>query len=261
MVGINRAEVRNCVNYETACELVSAFQEFESSDDLRVAVLYGKGGTFCAGYDLKSVTEYDESKMHPPDGLMDPSQWRNLGPSMMQISKPVIGAISGYAVAGGLELALMCDMRVVEESAILGVFCRRFGVPLIDGGTVRLPALIGLSRAMDLILTGRPVDAKEAHAIGLANRVVADGTAVGEALKLAGSLCNLPQQCMLADRRSAYHAAYQASTYEEAFQYEYEHGKEVVKGESVKGFKRFQSGEGRHGKTVEPENLDLKSKL
>ncbi|KAG0410668.1 hypothetical protein HPB47_012208, partial [Ixodes persulcatus] len=169
LVGINRPEKRNCVDSETACQLVQAFRDFDADDSVNVAVLHGKGGTFCAGYDLSELSEAAD------DSPLDEDSWP-MGPSAMLTRKPTVAAVNGYAVAGGLELALWCDLRVVDETAVMGVFCRRFGVPLLDGGTVRLPALIGLSRALDLILTGRPVSAKEALDIGLANRVVSCGT-------------------------------------------------------------------------------------
>uniref|UniRef100_A0A8D0CKL6 Bone morphogenetic protein 6 n=1 Tax=Scleropages formosus TaxID=113540 RepID=A0A8D0CKL6_SCLFO len=171
-IGINRPTVRNAVDRETARRLLEEFNTFEGDPTLTVAVLHGIGGNFCAGYDLKELAHHSASLKLEQDVTKGPGP---MGPSRLQLSKPVVAAISGYAVAGGLELALLADLRVVERSAIMGVFCRRFGVPLIDGGTVRLPRLIGLSRALDLILTGRPVGAEEALAFGLANRVVPDG--------------------------------------------------------------------------------------
>ncbi|CAL8398322.1 unnamed protein product [Arctogadus glacialis] len=171
-VAINRPQVRNAVDRETARRLLEELKAFDSDDQLSVAVLHGKGGNFCAGYDLKELANHTAALKLEQDVTKSPGP---MGPSRLQLSKPLIAAVSGYAVAGGLELALLADLRVVEESAIMGVFCRRFGVPLIDGGTVRLPRLIGLSRALDLILTGRPVGAQEALAFGLANRVVPDG--------------------------------------------------------------------------------------
>src|SRR6476659_7272203 len=194
---LDRPAAKNAVDRDTAEALADAFRNFDADDNARVGVLYGDHGTFCAGADLKALASGKPNRVAPDgDGPM--------GPSRMLLSKPVIGAIAGYAVAGGLELALWCDLRVAEEDATLGVFCRRFGVPLIDGGTIRLPRLIGLSRAMDLILTGRAVDAQEALAIGLANRVVARGTARAEAEALARDIARWPQLCMRGDRRSAY---------------------------------------------------------
>ena len=190
---MNRPEARNAVNGPAAAELYAAFDEFDKDDSASVAVLWGDNGTFCAGADLKALGTPDANPVH----RTGPGP---MGPSRMVLSKPVIAAVSGYAVAGGLELALWCDMRVVEEDAVMGVFCRRWGVPLIDGGTVRLPRLIGHSRAMDMILTGRGVDADEALAMGLANRVVPKGQARQRAEELAAELAALPQQCMRSDR-------------------------------------------------------------
>jgi len=246
MIGINRPEKRNCVNQATAQELIKAFDTFETSEDLYVAVLYGKGGTFCAGYDLGELGTADPSSSFTLEPVTLAGNGP-MGPSRKMFNKPVIAAVSGYAVAGGLELACMCDLRVMEESAIMGVFCRRFGVPLLDGGTVRLPQLIGLSRALDVILTGRPVTAKEALDMGLANRVVPNGTAVGEATKLAQSLCNFPQECMRRDRVSAYNSCFNAPTLNEAFNFEWNNAKDVVSKESVHGAKRFVEGVGRSG--------------
>src|SRR5262244_1153011 len=194
---MDRPEARNAVDGPAARALAEAFREFEHDDRLRVAVLWGAGGTFCAGADLKARGTERGLKLAPDgDGPM--------GPSRLAFTKPTIAAVEGYAVAGGLELALMCDLRVAAETAIFGVFCRRWGVPLIDGGTVRLPRLIGLSRALDLILTGRPVDAREALTFGLANRVVAPGRALESAQQLAAELARFPQATMRADRASAY---------------------------------------------------------
>ncbi|CAH1773247.1 unnamed protein product, partial [Owenia fusiformis] len=245
LIGINRPEKRNCVNSQTAAQLVQAFRTFENDDSLRVAVLHGKGGNFCAGFDLSQLSEGGVS----PENFPDPNDGLGpMGPSKMVFNKPVIAAVSGYAVAGGLELSLMCDMRIVEETAIMGVFCRRFGVPLIDGGTVRLPALIGLSRAMDMILTGRGVSANEALQMGLANRVVPIGTAVGEAVKIAQTISNFPQECMLRDRKSAYHATYDAPSHTDAMCYELDNAKHVINLESVQGAGRFVTGAGKGGK-------------
>jgi enoyl-CoA hydratase len=194
---LDRPEVKNAVDRATAAELSAAFQAFDRDEEARVGVLFGAGGTFCAGADLKAIAGGELNQVEASgDGP--------LGPTRMLLGKPVIAAVSGYAVAGGLELALWCDLRVVEEDATLGVFCRRWGVPLIDGGTVRLPRLIGLSRALDLILTGRAVDAAEALQIGLANRVVPPGTARAAAEELARTLAALPQTCLREDRLSTY---------------------------------------------------------
>ncbi|MFE0514629.1 crotonase/enoyl-CoA hydratase family protein, partial [Streptomyces sp. NPDC058964] len=194
-VVLSRPEVRNAVDGPTAAELASAFRAFEADDNARVAVLWGEGGTFCAGADLKAAgTAQGNRVAEDGDGPM--------GPTRMRLSKPVIAAVAGHAVAGGLELALWCDLRVAEEDAVFGVFCRRWGVPLIDGGTVRLPRLIGTSRAMDLILTGRPVPAREAYEIGLANRLVPRGRAREEAEDLAATVAPIPHACQRGVRAS-----------------------------------------------------------
>lgn len=239
-VVLDRPERRNAVDRATAEALAEAFREFEADDEARVAVLHGDHGTFCAGADLKAITEGTPNRVEPDgDGPM--------GPSRMVLAKPVIASIAGHAVAGGLELALWCDLRVVEETAVLGVFCRRWGVPLIDGGTVRLPRLIGLSRALDLILTGRPVDAEEALSIGLANRVVAPGTAREEAEALARSIAAFPQVCMRADRRSAYESFDRDLA--GAMARELELGMSAVTDPAMlEGTTRFRDGAGRGGR-------------
>ena len=238
-ITINRPDVRNAVDAETAAKLVNAFNTFEANSSLKVAVLTGQGEHFCSGADLTAIAEGRGNRIEVDgDGPM--------GPSRMHLSKPVICAISGYAVAGGLELALWCDLRVADETAILGVFCRRWGVPLIDGGTVRLPRLVGLSHAMDLILTGRPVDAPEALSIGLVNRVVPKGQALQSARSLAQSIASFPQQCMLADRESAYQGM--SNSFGAALEYEFRQGLRVLAEESVPGAKRFSAGAGRRGR-------------
>jgi enoyl-CoA hydratase len=234
---LDRPAVRNAVDGPTAALLADAFRAFEADDEARVAVLWGAGGTFCSGADLKAMGG-ERSNRVAPDGDAP------MGPSRMALSKPVIAAVAGHAVAGGLELACWCDLRVVEEDAVLGVFCRRWGVPLIDGGTVRLPRLIGLSRALDLILTGRPVDAHEAHAIGLANRVVGVGEARFAAEALAAELAKLPQTAMLGDRRSAYESY--GVDLEAAMANELQIGVEALR-EGVAGAARFAEGAGRGG--------------
>ncbi|CAG2171577.1 unnamed protein product, partial [Oppiella nova] len=244
LIGINRPEKRNCVNRQTAGQLLQAFEDFDRDTTSRVAVLHGNGGTFCAGYDLQELSQTDATVeslitrgpmvcILSEDDLNATVETHLNGPTMMLTSKPIIGAIDGYAVAGGLELALLCDLRVVEESAIMGVFCRRFGVPLLDGGTVRLQRLVGLSRALDLILTGRPIEAKEALEFGLANRVVAIGTALGQAYNLAKSITKFPQECLKADRKSTYYAAYDSNSLDESLRYEFENGKHIITKESV----------------------------
>lgn len=252
---LDRAEVRNAVDRATAISLAEAFLAFEQDEEASVAVFHGAHGTFCAGADLKAFARSasgDNAAMnritHPGTG-MDFNRLETsgpMGPSRMVLSKPVIAAISGHAVAGGMELALWCDMRVMEEDAVFGIFCRRFGVPLIDGGTVRLPRLIGHSRAMDLILTGRPVAADEALAIGLANRVVAAGTAREEAEKLAAEIARLPQTCLRHDRMSAIEQWDLA--YDQAMENEFRHGQvTLASAESLQGAQRFASGKGRGG--------------
>ncbi len=237
---IDRREVRNAVDSETAAQLVEAFRDFEADNTADVAVLYGDHGHFCAGADLKAVAREAGSNRMTLDGDGP------MGPSRMRLSKPVIAAVAGSAVAGGLELAIWCDMRVAEESARFGVFCRRWGVPLVDGGTVRLPRLIGHSRAMDMILTGREVSAGEALAMGLANRVVADGSCRAEAETLARQIASFPSACMRSDRMSA--CEQWDMDYSQAMANEFEKGLEVVRsGETLAGASRFASGEGRHG--------------
>lgn len=240
VVTLSRPEVRNAVDAATAGALADAFREFDANPDSDVAVLYGEYGTFCAGADLKALAaESGSNRLNPEgDGPM--------GPSRMLLGKPVIAAIAGHAVAGGLELALWCDLRVVERSAVMGVYCRRWGVPLIDGGTIRLPRLIGHSRALDLILTGRAVDAQEAMQIGLANRLVENGEALDAALELAGQLSRFPQNCLRSDRLSAY--GQWSMSLEQALGNEFRRGLSVIESrETVEGASRFAAGKGRHG--------------
>jgi enoyl-CoA hydratase len=239
IVTIDRPEVRNAVDAETAQALAEAFKRFDADEGALVAVLTGAGGYFCAGADLKAVATGELRELSAEgDGPM--------GPTRMHLSKPVIAAIEGHAVAGGLELAVWCDLRVVAEDAVLGVFCRRFGVPLIDLGTVRLPRLIGHSRAMDLILTGRPVPAKEAALIGLANRVAPTGEALDVAIALAEEIASHPQRCMRSDRRSAIEQW--GMTEDEAMRNELQLGLDTIEsGETVSGATRFRDGAGRHG--------------
>jgi enoyl-CoA hydratase len=239
---LDRPERRNAVDRATAEALADAFRSFDEDTSARVGVLYGDHGTFCAGADLKAIASGTPNRVDPEgDGPM--------GPSRMLLSKPVIAAIAGHAVAGGLELALWCDLRVVEEDAVLGVFCRRFGVPLIDGGTVRLPRLMGLSRALDLILTGRAVNATEALAMGLANRIVAKGEARRAAETLAGEIAAMPQMCMRTDRMSTYEQF--DLSFQDALRNELRHGLHALAGEGVEGATRFAGGAGRHGSKVE----------
>ncbi|MCW2752768.1 MAG: Enoyl-CoA hydratase [Marmoricola sp.] len=245
VVTIDRPEARNAVDRPTAESLAEAFRAFDADSDLSIAILTGAGGTFCAGADLKAVGGENGNRVERDgDGPM--------GPSRMDLSKPVIAAIEGYAVAGGIELALWCDLRVAASDAVLGVFCRRWGVPLIDGGTVRLPRLIGESRAMDLILTGRPVQADEALAIGLVNRVVPPGEALGAARVLATELAAFPQACLRSDRASA--RGQWSHSESAAIAAELEHGIPTLLAESLAGAARFAAGSGRHGSFGETES-------
>ena len=234
---LDRPHARNAVDGPTAMALYEAFDAFDRDEDASVAVLWGDHGTFCAGADLKAIGTPESNPTHR-------SGPGPMGPTRMILSKPVIAAVSGYAVAGGLELALWCDLRVVEENAVFGVFCRRWGVPLIDGGTVRLPRLIGHSRAMDMILTGRAVDAHEALAMGLANRVVPNGQSRAAAEELAADLARLPQGCMRSDRLSALHQWGHSQA--EALDFEFGSLARVA-AESIDGARRFADGAGRHG--------------
>ena len=240
IVRLARPQVRNAVDGATATALADAFRDFDANPDSDVAILHGEYGTFCAGADLKAVAaEQGSNRLSAQgDGPM--------GPSRMVLGKPVIAAIAGHAVAGGLELALWCDLRVVERSAVMGVYCRRWGVPLIDGGTIRLPRLIGHSRAMDLILTGRAVDAEEALNMGLANRLVEEGEALNGALELAELLCRFPRNCLRSDRLSA--CEQWDLSLEDALANEFRRGMEVIESrETVAGATRFAQGRGRHG--------------
>ncbi len=236
---LSRPDVRNAVDRDTAAALAEQFRAFERDEDAEVAVLWGEHGHFCAGADLRAIAEGRPNRLaHDGDGPM--------GPTRMILDKPVIAAIAGYAVAGGMELALWCDLRVMESDATLGVFCRRFGVPLIDGGTVRLPHVVGLGRALDLILTGRAVGAIEAHAIGLVDRVVAPGQARAAAESLAAEIAALPQTCLRSDRRAVYGGLGQPLL--EAMRHEFECGTQVLRAaDFVAGPQRFRDGAGRHG--------------
>lgn len=236
---INRPDVRNAVDNETADGLVEAFRAFDADADQLVAVLCGAEGAFCAGADLKQVASGERRARWRLDGDGP------MGPSRLALSKPVIAAVAGHAVAGGLELAIWCDMRVAEESAIFGVYCRRWGVPLIDGGTVRLPRLIGQSHALDMILTGRPVDAAEALRMGLANRVVPHGEARAAAEALALELSRFPQMCMNQDRASVYRQW--DLPFAHAMNAEFSHGIAAVAAEGQAGAARFADGAGRSG--------------
>ena len=240
IVTILRPEVRNCVDRETAGALADAFRRFDGDAALSVAVLTGAGGCFCAGADLKAVASGGANRVEETgDGPM--------GPSRMLLSKPVIAAVEGYAVAGGLELAAWCDLRVAARDAVFGVFCRRWGVPLVDGGTIRLPRLLGMSHAMDLILTGRGVSGEEAQRMGLANRLVAPGEALAAAVALARELAAFPQRCLRSDRLSA--TVQWSLPLHDALREETQRGLEVIRsGETVEGAARFAGGAGRHGR-------------
>lgn len=244
LVTISRPEVRNCVDRETAAGLATTFRGFDADESLRVAVLTGEGGCFCAGADLKEVSRgapgaAGVAGLEKGDGP--------LGPTRLLLGKPVIAAVEGFAVAGGLELALWCDMRIAARDAVFGVYCRRWGVPLIDGGTVRLPRLIGQSRALDMILTGRGVSGDEALAFGLANRLVEPGQALAGALELARALADFPPLCLRADRLSA--LTQWGEPLDEALREEARRGLDVVRsGETREGATRFAQGAGRHGR-------------
>jgi enoyl-CoA hydratase len=239
VVTIDRPQARNAVDGPTAAELAGAFRDFDADEALSAAVLTGAGGTFCAGADLKAIARGEGNRIEPDgDGPM--------GPTRLRLTKPVIAAIEGHAVAGGLELALWCDLRVAADDAVLGVFCRRWGVPLIDGGTVRLPRLVGQSHALDLILTGRGVSGEEAVRMGLVNRLVPPGEALPAAVTLAQELAAFPQRCLRADRASLLSGWSQSL--EEAMRQEFEGGLDVVRsGETAQGAQRFADGAGRHG--------------
>ena len=239
---IDRPAVRNAVDRRTADALVDAFANFEADSDLAVAVLTGTGGSFCAGADLKAIAAGCGNRVTPEgNGPM--------GPTRLLLSKPTIAAVEGHAVAGGLELALWCDLRVAAENAVFGVYCRRFGVPLVDGGTLRLPRLIGHSQALDLILTGRDVGTEEALRMGLVNRMVPDGTALDAAIALANNIALFPQECLRADRRSSYEQW--GMPIADALRNETRLGLDVIEsGETLAGAHRFISGAGRHGSAV-----------
>jgi len=240
-VRLSRPSARNAVDGPTAAALADAFRAFDADDEAAVAVLHGEGGTFCAGADLKAVGT-------PTGNRTDPDGDGPMGPTRLRLSKPVIAAIAGHAVAGGLELALWCDLRIADETAVFGVYCRRWGVPLIDGGTVRLPRLVGTGRALDLILTGRSVDAAEALAIGLVNRLVPAGEALTTAQGLARQLAAFPQTCLREDRASVLEQ--EGLDEAAALANEFRHGRTSLAADTLAGAARFASGEGRHGAGV-----------
>ena len=239
VVTIDRPEVRNAVDGETAEQLALAFRRFGADAERSVAVLTGAQGTFCAGADLKAVSQGRGNRAQlSGDGPM--------GPTRMVLEKPVIAAVEGHAVAGGLELALWCDLRVAARDAVFGVYCRRWGVPLVDGGTVRLPRLIGHSHALDMILTGRGVSGEEARAMGLVNRLVEPGKALEHAVALGQELARFPQGCLRGDRRSSYEQW--GRRLDAALVNEFRIGLEVIRsGETREGATRFAAGAGRHG--------------
>jgi enoyl-CoA hydratase len=244
----SRPEARNAMDPKSADALVAAFEQFDADDTANVAVFWGEGGAFCAGWDLKTVSDLD---LNDPVGALDfPKDGGKaprgpLGPSRLELSKPVIAAVEGPAVAGGMELAMWCDVRVMAESAYFGVYCRRWGVPLIDGGTVRLPRLVGMGKAMEIILTGRKVPAEEAYRIGLAEKVVAHGAAREAAEEMAQQIARFPQACVRADRLSAYRAW--GKSVRVGLESEWATSAGIVKAEGIRGATRFAEGKGRHG--------------
>lgn len=253
-IGINRPEKRNCLDVATARLLSETLDEFENNEESLVGVLYGVGGNFCAGYDLKEIAEYNgENEESIP----------HFGPlaNRTELSKkPLVAALNGYAVGVGFELALMCDLRVIEDTAMVGFVNRRFGIPISFGGTVRLPAMIGYSRAMDLILTGRLATAQEAFDWGIAHRYTSCGAALGTTMNLANSLVKFPQKCLLADRASAYFATYSPKQMEEALQFEKDNSSHLIFEEGVPGAKKFvDHGIGKHGKFYDIKPRDRKS--
>lgn len=240
MIGINRPQQRNAINAQTAAKLCEAFSAFEADETSPIAVLYGIGGSFCSGYDILEMATNDEGKVSM-EMLMMPEG--SVGPTRRHIHKPVVCGINGYCVANGLELALMCDLRIMEETAVLGFFNRRFGVPVIDGGTVRLPAMIGFARALDLILTGRQVGAEEAHAIGLVNRIVPTGNALIKALEMAHTLAKFPQSALNHDRNSLYSSAFDAGSFQQAIQNEIMYTSKDIIDQMKDGIKWFNQSE------------------
>ncbi|CAH2009811.1 unnamed protein product [Acanthoscelides obtectus] len=248
-IGLNRPSKRNCIDLDTAKRLSEEIQNFEQDDDASVAVFHGTGGNFCSGYDLNELANSEVIEKEKIENGLLGLPWH--------IRKPTVAAVNGYAVAGGFELALLCDLRVMEDTAVMGLYGRRFGIPLTDGATVRLQSMIGLSRALDLILTGRSLSAKEAFEWGVVNRIVACGTGLGQAINLASSLVKFPQECILTDRESTYNAAFNKA-YEELLQKERINAKQLFQKKSiVDGAKKFLSGLGRHGKTYNLAPKDI----
>ncbi|XP_048513432.1 probable enoyl-CoA hydratase [Athalia rosae] len=249
-IGINCPEKKNCLDRLTAQNLSNAIEDFEQDEGALVAVLHGIGGNFCSGYDLEEIAKYDgESEDSVP-------QFGPLATRTSLPKKPMVAALSGFTVGAGFELALMCDLRVMEDQAIIGLYNRRFGVPILSGGTARLTAMIGYSRAMDLILTGRGITGEEAFSWGLANRLVACGTALGQSITLASCLLKFPQRTMLADRQSAHNAYFHAKNLEEALQFEKDQSSHLLLEEGVAGAKKFLQGVGKHGKFSQLRPID-----
>ncbi|KAH7124856.1 carnitinyl-CoA dehydratase [Dactylonectria estremocensis] len=250
-IALNRPHRRNAVDGPTARKLWLAFLSFENDSTQKVCVFHGNGGTFCAGFDLQEFAKLaDRGAQYSGPNIADRVAGRNLGPcgpTRLMIQKPVICAVSGYAVAGGLELSLLGDIRVAEEDSVFGLFSRRFGVPMIDAGSIRLPSIVGLGRALDIVLTGRPVPAQEALSMGLANRIVPKGKAFEEAMSIARDLVKYPQGCLNADRYSCYYAAWESKSFGDALSQEFNRGVKVIESESIEGASRFSAGEGRHG--------------
>lgn len=249
----SRPEARNGIDPESAQTLTDAFVEFQNDDNAKVAILWGEGGNFCAGWDLKYAASLadpkkfqDEiGKLNFPKGDKQKTPRGPLGPTRLELTKPVIGAVEGAAVAGGMKLAMWCDVRVMAETAYLGVYCRRWGITLMDGGTVRLPRLVGQGKALEIAMTGRKVPAEECYRIGLCEKIVADGTTKEEAEKMASEITRFPQQAMLADRASI--IATRGMPVRKALEHEWQHGMEAIKNEGIEGASRFTKGAGRHG--------------
>ena len=252
-IALNRPHRRNAIDGPTARKLYLAFLAFEDDPSQKVCVFHGRNGTFCAGFDLQEFAKLGAARSEQQYAGVNIGQkvdGRNLGPcgpTRMMIKKPVIVAVAGHAVAGGLELSLLGDIRVAEEDAVFGLFSRRFGIPMVDAGSIRLPSIVGLGRALDIVLTGRPVPAQEAYQMGLANRVVPKGKSYEEAYKIAEGLVNFPQACLNVDRQSTYYAAWESKNFLDALTQEFDLGSTVIQAESIQGATRFSSGEGRHG--------------
>ncbi|XP_076818614.1 putative enoyl-CoA hydratase echA8 [Clavelina lepadiformis] len=251
LIGLNRPHCRNAVNRDMARQLVVAFKAFEDDPNSNIAVLHGKGDHFCSGYDLKELAVSGTQWILSEDSVSHMSKHGAMGPTRLHIKKPVIAAVNGYAVAGGLELTLLCDLRVFEKSTKVGILNRRFGVPLIDGGTVRLPAIVGLSNALDMILTGRIIDSEDAQRMGIANRVCNDGEALSMAVAMAKQISKYPQKCLKADRESTFHSVYNSESKKASLDFELNNAFDVIASESVKGAQKFKDGAGRNATSVQ----------